>query len=84
MLLKHLAADHHVLQICLMESTEASKHHMMDRFQPWPILANENVIKLVLDLVPKPQHIYFLCILLQMWRIKHTMCPALNSKPKCF
>lgn len=57
MLLKHLAADHHVLQICLMGSTEANKHHEMDRFQAWPIL-EPNLIKLVLDLVPKPTYLF--------------------------
>lgn len=56
MLLKHLAADHHVLQICLMGSTEANKHHMIDGFQPRPIL-EQNVIKLVLDWVPKPTYL---------------------------
>lgn len=54
MLLKRLAADHDVLQICLMGSSEASKHHMMDRVQPWPVLANKIAIKLALDLVAYP------------------------------
>lgn len=57
MLLKYLAADHHVLQICLMGSTDASQHHVIDRFRPRPIL-EQKVIKTALDLAPQPTYLF--------------------------